>query len=156
MLAPGSRLPSFRLQDQHEAWWTPADVLGKGPFVVYFYPKDETPVCTAQACSFRDAFAEFTDHGAAVYGVSEDPPASHRAFAERHRLPFTLWSDPGGHFAAAMGLRKLLGILADRVTFVFDVDGVVRHHFQGRLAARRHVEESMTMLQALRTGRLDQ
>src|SRR5262252_1337051 len=101
------------------------DRLGK-TLVVYFYPKDETPGCTIEACGFRDQYQTFTDAGADVIGISRDTAESHEKFRSHHRLPFTLLTDPGGKVAEAWGVKSILGI-AGRVTFVFDKDGILRH-----------------------------
>ena len=116
--APDATLPSqtgeeTRLSQKWQA----------GPVVLYFYPKDETPGCTAEACSFRDNFEVFKEAGAEVIGVSNDSVESHKMFAEHHRLPFTLLSDKGGVLAKTYGVSKTLGLLPGRVTFIIDKSG---------------------------------
>ena len=125
------------------------DLLGTKAVVLYFYPKDETPGCTAQACAFRDQYQDFVDAGAEVIGVSGDGAGSHASFKEHHRLPFTLLSDPGGAGAKAFGVKKTLGLLAGRVTFVIDRGGVVRLRFDSQLQARRHIAEALTVVKTL-------
>ncbi len=120
--------------------------------VLYFYPKDETGGCTMQACAFRDAFESFTDAGAIVVGVSDDSLESHRSFAEHRRLPFPLLADESGELRKAFGVPNWLGILRNRVTFVIDRGGVVRHVFQAQLQATKHVEEALRIVQQLATG----
>ena len=117
--------------------------------VLYFYPKDETAGCTAQACAFRDAFEDFTDAGAIVVGVSDDSLESHRSFAEHRRLPFPLLSDENGELRRAFDIPNWLGILRNRVTFVIDTDGIVRHVFQSQLQASRHVEHALRIVRDL-------
>jgi thioredoxin-dependent peroxiredoxin len=146
MLAIGDRAPEFSLLDQNGHAVTRDALLARGPLVLYFYPKDETPGCTREACAFRDAFADFTDAGASVAGVSADDPATHKRFAERHRLPFTLLSDPKGQLAKQFGVKKTLGILPGRVTFVIDRLGVVRYAFSSQIAPERHVAEAIRIL----------
>ncbi|GAB3677365.1 peroxiredoxin [Salinisphaera aquimarina] len=119
------------------------------PVVVYFYPRDDTPVCTRQACSFRDHLGEFNALDAQVIGVSADDDASHRDFAERHALTFPLISDHDGSLSQAFGVGRALGVLANRVTFVIDRHGVIVMRYQAQLAAARHVEKAMTVLRTL-------
>ena len=121
--------------------------IGK-PLVVYFYPKDETYGCTKEACGFRDSYEDFTAAGAEVIGISRDDAASHEAFIGKHKLPFTLLSDPGGTVAAAWGLRGTLG-LPPRVTFVFDKGGVVRNKFDSMIRFGRHVDEALEVVKKL-------
>src|SRR5690606_34936307 len=105
-------------------------LAGDRPCVVlYFYPKDDTPGCTVEACSFRDAYAVFSDAGAEVVGISSDSVGAHKAFADKHRLPFRLLADHGGHVRASYGVKKTLGLIDGRVTFIIDRGGVVRHVF---------------------------
>jgi peroxiredoxin Q/BCP len=134
------------LLDQNGQTVTRDAVLARGPLVLYFYPKDETPGCTREACAFRDAFADFADAGASVAGVSSDDPASHARFAERHHLPFTLLSDPKGELAKKFGVKKTFGILPGRVTFVIDPGGVVRYAFSSQIAPEQHVAEALRIL----------
>ncbi len=121
--------------------------LGK-PLVVYFYPKDETYGCTIEACGFRDSYEDFTTAGAEVIGVSRDDAASHDAFIGKHKLPFTLLSDPGGKVAEGWGLRSTLGI-PPRVTFVFDKSGVVRNKFDSKIRFGKHVEDALEVVKKL-------
>jgi peroxiredoxin Q/BCP len=125
-----------------------ADHLGRW-VVVYFYPADDTPGCTAEACGFRDSYQDFTDAGAVVIGVSGDSTASHERFATKHRLPFTLLTDDDGSLRQAFGVGKTLGILPERVTFVIDPEGVVRKVFSSQLRATRHQAEALA---AIRSG----
>lgn len=124
-------------------------LLGKGTVVLYFYPKDETAGCTAQACSFRDRYEDFKAAGAEVIGVSADDGASHEAFKQHHRLPFMLLSDPGGKAANAFGVKKTFGLIAGRVTFVIDRAGVVRHQFDSLVRVQKHVEEALEIVKSL-------
>ena len=123
------------------------DRLGK-TLVVYFYPKDETYGCTKEACSFRDAYEDFTAAGADVIGVSSDDAASHASFKANHRLPFTLLTDPGGRVAGAWGVKGL-GPLKGRVTFVFDKAGVLRHRFDSAIRFGKHVDEALAIAKKL-------
>ena len=122
----------------------------KSEVVLFFYPKDNTPVCTAEACAFRDSYEAFRDAGAEVIGVSADSDASHRTFAGRHRLPFHLVSDPDGALRARFGVPKTLGLFPGRVTYLIDREGVVRHVVSSQLQAARHVDEMLATLKRLR------
>jgi peroxiredoxin Q/BCP len=124
------------------------DRLGK-TLVVYFYPKDETTGCTAEACSFRDQYEDFTAAGAEVIGISKDDSASHASFKSHHRLPFTLLSDPDGAVAKAWGVRRTLGLLPGRVTFVFDSSGTCKHRFDSQLRFGKHVDEALAIVKRL-------
>ena len=104
-LALGDRAPDFTLPDAGGKSISLHDLEGKGPIVVFFYPKDDTPGCTVEACSFRDRFDAFVEAGAAVVGISSDPPDSHGRFAQKHGLPMTLLSDVDGKVRAAWGVR---------------------------------------------------
>ena len=126
-----------------------SDLLKKKTVVLYFYPKDETLVCTAEACAFRDAYEVFTDAGAEVVGVSDDSVQSHAGFAAHHRLPFTLLSDRGGEVRKRYGVGTLMGLFKGRVTFVMDQGGVVRHVYSSRLEASAHVEQALETIRAL-------
>jgi len=148
-LEPGDKLPTFSLPNHDGETVRSEDLTGRGPFVVYFYPRDDTPGCTVEACAFRDEFEAFTEAGAAVYGVSADTPDQHRTFREKHNLPFTLLSDRDGTLSKAFGVKRSFGILPGRVTWVFDADGVVQHRFASQLQPRRHVTEALEVVRRL-------
>lgn len=148
-LGAGDRAPAFTLEDQDGRPVALADFRGRKNVVVYFYPKDDTPGCTREACAFRDHYEAFLDAGAEVLGISSDPPASHERFAARHRLPFRLLADPGGKVRAAFRVPRTAGLLPGRVTYVIDREGVIRHAFSSQLAATRHVGEALAVLRGL-------
>jgi peroxiredoxin Q/BCP len=125
-----------------------SELLGRGPVVLYFYPKDETLGCTVEACAFRDDHQRFLEAGAAVVGVSRDDEASHARFAAHHGLPFLLLSDPTGEVHRLFGVSSRLG-LADRVTYVIDRAGVVRHVFDSKVRMRAHVDRSLEVVREL-------
>jgi len=145
--AVGSAAPAFKLQDQAGKWHSLSDYKGKW-VVIYFYPKDDTPGCTKEACGFRDQYEEFQKLGAEVVGISSDSSASHQRFAAKHQLPFTLLADEGGAVRRLYGVPATLGLLPGRVTFVIDREGVVRHVLNSQLAAKRHVAEALATLDA--------
>jgi peroxiredoxin Q/BCP len=126
-----------------------SDYVGKKNVVLFFYPKDETAGCTVEACSFRDSHQDFVDAGAEVIGISSDSVDSHARFAARHHLPMLLLSDPSGAIAARYGIRKALGFIPGRVTFLVDRSGIVRHVTDGRLRLRGHASEALATLKQL-------
>jgi peroxiredoxin Q/BCP len=129
-----------------------ADFRGRQPVVLFFYPKDGTPICTKEVCAFRDAYEDFVKAGAAVIGISSDSEERHQEFAATHRLPFHLLSDTDGALRKAFGVPKTLGIMAGRVTYVIDREGIVRHIFNSQFAADRHVQEALGMVRQLTGG----
>lgn len=147
-ISNGTPAPDFALSDQHGRTVRLSDYRGKSATVVYFYPKDETAGCTAEACRFRDDFEKFSDMGAVVFGISDDSPESHLSFAANHRLPFQLLSDKGGAVRKLYGVKKTLGVIPGRVTFVIDREGIVRHVFSSQMDAEKHVDEALTALAA--------
>lgn len=142
-LKEGEMMPPFELEDQNNVTVRSSDLLGKGALVIYFYPHDETPGCTAEACAFRDAYEEFTDAGAMVVGISSDSAESHRKFAEHHRLPFTLLSDPKGVVKDAFGVKSKLNVIPSRITFVIEPSGRIAYVFSSLSRAEEHVKRSL-------------
>ena len=151
-LHEGDRAPEFTLPAADGKTVSLAELEGKGPIVVFFYPKDDTPGCTVEACSFRDRFDAFVQAGATVVGISSDPPASHESFARKHGLPMTLLSDADGKVRAAWGVKSTLGLIPGRATFVLDRGGIVRHVFVSQLRAGSHVTESLSVVKQLALG----
>jgi peroxiredoxin Q/BCP len=145
-LSVGDPAPDFSLPDADGRAVTLSSFRGRKAVVLYFYPKDDTPGCTKEACSFRDSYEDFAAAGAEVIGVSSDSGASHQRFARKHRLPFTLLSDAGGALRKRYGVPATLGLLPGRVTFVIDRDGIVRHVFNSQLAAAQHVREALRVI----------
>ena len=120
----GQQLPSVSFIAEDERKLTSSDLLGGQKTILYFYPKDDTPGCTKEACSFRDRMADYQRAGLRVYGVSLDSPESHRRFREKYRLNFPLLTDEGGEAAKALGVLGERGV-ANRVTFLLDPAGRV-------------------------------
>lgn len=148
-LLAGATAPDFTLNDQEGKPVALSSFRGVKNVVVYFYPKDDTPGCTKESCAFRDQFTAFTDVGAEVLGISSDSEKSHKAFAEKHRLPFRLLSDRGGKVRSAFGVPPTFGVVPGRVTYVIDKEGVIRHAFNSQRNATQHVDESLRILQTL-------
>ncbi|SFD53415.1 peroxiredoxin Q/BCP [Chitinophaga sp. CF118] len=141
----GSKVPTFQLKDQNGNIFDLASVLGKQPLVIYFYPKDETNVCTKEACSFRDSYDKFEKYGAKVIGISSDGVASHKSFAEHHKLNFTLLSDPDNKARKLFGVPKSF-VIPGRVTYIVDKNGVVVHEFNSLRDGEKHVTEALAAL----------
>lgn len=145
----GERAPDFTLPRADGTPFRLSEAVRRGVVVLYFYPKDETMGCVAEACAFRDEYDVFTEAGAEVVGVSADSSESHRQFAEHHRLPFVLLTDADGAVRKLYGVGKALGILDGRMTYVIDTKGVVRHVFSSRLQPTRHVAEALAIVRGL-------
>jgi thioredoxin-dependent peroxiredoxin len=125
------------------------DFIGTKPVVLFFYPKDDTPGCTKEACAFRDDYDQFEKLDAKVIGISSDSVESHRRFAKKHDLPFTLLSDEGRKVSRLYGVSNAFGIFPGRVTYVIDTQSVVRHIFSSQLGVEQHVEEALNALQSI-------
>ena len=146
---PGSPAPDFRLQDQNGEWHALADYRGQW-LAVYFYPKDDTPGCTTEACNFRDNIYAFRAIGANVVGVSLDDVASHKAFAEKYSLPFILLADTDGEMARDYGVLrdwKLVQIAA-RESFIVNPDGIIVKHYED-VDPDTHTDEVLAELERL-------
>lgn len=148
-LQVGDRAPDFTLPNQSGESVTLSRLLGEKVVVLYFYPKDNTRACTAEACSFRDSYENFTDAGAEVVGVSSDSVASHEKFAGRNELPFTLLSDVGRAVRKQYGAATLGGVVPGRTTFVIDRDGVIRHAFSSMMNVGAHIDEALAVVKGL-------
>jgi thioredoxin-dependent peroxiredoxin len=147
----GSSIPTFVLPDQNGNLFDINSVIGKKNLVIYFYPKDDSPGCTAQACSFRDQFEVFNEADAVIIGISGQSVESHKEFAEKYRLSFTLLSDEGNKIRKQFGVPSdLLGLLPGRVTFVADKKGKVIYVFNSQTQVTKHVDEALRILKELK------
>jgi thioredoxin-dependent peroxiredoxin len=145
----GSKAPDFTLPSQSGAPVRLQDRLGERVIVLYFYPRDDTRGCTAEACAFRDSYEVFADAGADVIGISSDSVDRHAAFAGKHQLPFTLLSDEGGQVRKRYGVPAVLGVLPGRVTYVIDRQGTVRHVFSSMTNIGQHVSDALETVRQL-------
>jgi thioredoxin-dependent peroxiredoxin len=145
----GSVAPDFTLPSQSGEIVNLKGFVGSKPVVLFFYPKDDTPGCTKQACAFRDDYEQFGKLDAEVMGISSDSVESHRSFASKHDLPFTLLSDEGGKVRRLYGVSSTFGLFPGRVTYVIDREGVVRHVFSSQLEAVKHVEVALKSLHSI-------
>lgn len=145
----GDRIPFFSLEDQDGNEFSIKDHIGS-PMVIYFYPKDDTPGCTREACSFRDQYEEFTDAGVTVIGISGDTVEDHRKFRDKYSLPFTLLSDPDNQVRNLFGVPgSLFGMIPGRVTYIIDAEGIVRQIFNSQFRATQHVKEALKSIAAM-------
>lgn len=142
----GDSLPNFTAFKQDGTIFTSQHIQNK-PVVIYFYPKDNTPGCTTQACSFRDAYQDFQDLGAEVIGVSGDSIRSHQGFQQKYKLPFILLSDENRKLRKLFGVpTALFGLIPGRVTYVFNSKGVCIYIFDS-LNAKNHIAKALIALQ---------
>lgn len=150
LLKEGDAVPDVTLKGAGDRPVRLRDLVGQKVLVVYFYPKDDSPGCTVQACSLRDQYEDFVAAGAEVVGISGDSVTSHEGFATKHRLPFVLLSDAGGEARDAFGVPpSLLGLIPGRVTFVVDRKGVIRHAFESQLRVGEHVRRALDLVRTL-------
>ena len=147
-LSVGDRAPLVALRDA-DGVERRSDQLAGQALVLFFYPKDDTPGCTMEACAFRDSYADLRALGAEVWGVSGDDASSHQRFAGKHQLPYPLLVDTGNQLRRAYGVPAVLGLLPGRVTYVIDGQGVIRHVFNNLLDGPAHRREAIEALQAL-------
>jgi thioredoxin-dependent peroxiredoxin len=146
----GDKAPDFSLPSQMGDNVTLSEFFGKKNVVLYFYPKDETPGCIKEACTFRDSYEELANLGAEVLGVSGQSVESHKSFATHYGLPFILLSDQDNAVRKLYGVPSSgLGLIPGRVTYIIDKQGIVRHIFNSQTQAPRHVEEAKKTLQEL-------
>ncbi|MBM5790209.1 MAG: peroxiredoxin [Cyanobacteria bacterium M_surface_10_m1_298] len=155
VLAPalntGDSAPLIALSDQNGNERRSDQLAGKA-LVLFFYPKDDTPGCTMEACAFRDSYADLQALGAEVWGVSGDDASSHQRFAQRHNLPYPLLVDKGNQLRKAFGVPSVLGLLPGRVTYVIDGSGVIRHVFNNLLDGPAHRREAIEALRSLQSA----
>ena len=145
----GSIAPDFIIPSQSGQMVSLKDFVGEKPVVLFFYPKNDTPGCTKEACAFRDDHEGFRKLDAEVIGISSDSVESHRSFATKHNLPYTLLSDEERKVRNLYGVPNTLGLFPGRVTYVIDRDGIVRHVFSSQLGAEKHVEEALIALRSI-------
>ncbi len=149
-LKVGEKAPQFSAQADDGSHVDLLGALKEGNVVLYFYPKDETMGCTAEACSFRDYWKEVRAEKAVVIGVSSDSVESHASFKKHHELQFTLVSDPDKRIRESYGVQRRL--MPARVTFVIDQSGVIRHVYDSNLAPTHHVREALAALRRINGG----
>lgn len=147
----GSTIPEFSLPDQNGNMFDISSVLGKKNLVIYFYPKDDSPGCTKEACSFRDQFEVFNKADAVIIGISGQSVESHKEFANKYKLTFALLSDEGNKIRKLFGVpTNFLGLLPGRVTYIADKTGKVIYIFNSQTNATKHVDEALRILKELK------
>jgi thioredoxin-dependent peroxiredoxin len=147
----GSPVPRFTLPDQNGKLFSIDSVIGKKNLVIYFYPQDDSPGCTREACYFRDELDVFLDEDAMIIGISGQSVESHKKFAEKHHLGFTLLSDKGDRVRKLFGVPvNFFGLLPGRVTYIVNKAGVVVYVFDSQTQARKHVDEAMRILKEMK------
>ena len=144
----GDKLPDFSLFDQDGKNRTSKQCKGR-KIVLFFYPKDDTPGCTAEACRFRDKYDLFKLFGSVVWGVSNDNQLSHQKFAKKNKLPFPLLCDENNSLRKKFGVPKVLGLLDGRVTYLVDSTGVIRHIFNDLINSTKHVTTALQILEGI-------
>ena len=137
-----TKFPEFNLYDEKRKIITEEDISGKWS-VIFFYPKDESPGCTLQSCSFRDKYEEFNTLGVQIFGVSSDSVSSHKKFKEKHNLQYSLLSDKGGILAERLKLKKNLGFLPARVTLIVNPEGIIIYAHTSQLGVTGHVRKAL-------------
>lgn len=144
----GSSIPEFTLKNQEGKDFNISELIGKKNMVVYFYPKDDTPGCTKEACSFQDMYEDFKKIDTEVIGISGQSVESHKSFANKYNLTFTLLADEGNKVRKQFGVpTSFFGLLPGRVTYVINKEGKVIHTFNSQLNAEKHVSESIRILE---------
>lgn len=148
-LKVGDTIPRFTAKDTDGNDFDSATVVGHKPLVIYFYPKDNTPGCTAQACSFRDQYEDFKDLGAEVIGISSDSVASHQKFSKQFKLPFILLSDSDKKIRKLFGVPAgMFGLIPGRVTYVTNKNGVIQMIFDSVLATK-HISKALESIKKI-------
>lgn len=148
-LRVGDKIPNFKSKNTNGEDFDSANIVGKKPIVIYFYPKDNTSICTAQACSFRDQYEEFTDLGAEVIGISSDSIDSHKKFAKEHQLPFILLSDSDKKIRTLFGVpSSFFGLLPGRVTYVIDKEGFITMIFNS-MKGQKHIVKALESIKKI-------
>lgn len=147
----GDKVPLFSLLDQNGKELSISSVIGKKNLVIYFYPKDDSPGCTKEACSFRDQFDVFNEEDAMIIGISGQSVESHKKFAEKYHLNFTLLSDEGDKVRKMFGVPvNFMGMIPGRVTYIVDKSGKVVYVFDSQTQATKHVDEALRILKGLK------
>jgi peroxiredoxin Q/BCP len=144
-LKVGDKIPSFSLRDQNDILFSISDYIGKKILVVYFYPRDESSVCTKEACSFRDQYDQFTKAGAMVIGINSGTVESHKEFIQNHKLPFTLLSDPDNKVLKMFGVKSKF-FISGRETFVVDLSGKIVFTYDSFTNGPAHEKEALQFI----------
>ena len=150
-IKPGDKAPEIALPDQ-EGNERSSKNLKNQTLVLFFYPKDDTPGCTAEACGFRDNYDLFKIFGAEVWGVSSDSQESHRNFSQKNQLPFPILTDKRNKLRQAFGVPNVLGVIPGRVTYIINSKGIVKHIFKNLLDGPAHVNDALRILEEVKNS----
>jgi peroxiredoxin Q/BCP len=146
----GDTCPQFTLANQFGEMVNISNLIGTTTLVIYFYPKDDTPGCTKEACSFRDSYEEFKELGCEVIGISSDSVTDHKKFAEKHRLSFTLLADTKKDVRKAFGVpSNLFGLIPGRVTYIVDLQGKIRGVYNSQTNPLGHIQQALELVRTL-------
>jgi peroxiredoxin Q/BCP len=149
----GDNCPAFSLPDSQGKQIDVNQYLGQKILVLFFYPKDDTPGCTKEACAFRDAYADFIELGCEVFGISSDASQSHQAFQQKHQLPYPLLSDAQKKVRRLFGVpASLFGLLPGRVTYIVGLDGKIAGIFNSQTNPVGHINEALKVAKNLLTA----
>ena len=151
MLNVGDHAPNFQVKDQDSKDFDFYTYKKQSHVVLYFYPKDETPGCTAQSCSFRDNYEGIDALGAKILGISADSTASHKAFQSKYKLPFPLLSDPDGKVRKLYNVKKTFGLLPARVTYIISPNHKILHAFSSQMQIQKHIDNVVDFLRSRST-----
>jgi peroxiredoxin Q/BCP len=153
----GDKIPDFTLPDQFGSPFEISSLVGKKMVVIFFYPRDESPTCTRQACHFRDMYQSFVEAGAEIIGISSQSVKSHLDFASKYNLQYRILSDEGNRVRKLFGVPSdFFGLMPGRVTYVADLKGTVIYIFSSQLNVEKHVDEALKILFLMKsTGRKD-
>jgi peroxiredoxin Q/BCP len=146
-LIVGDKMPAFSLTDQYGKTFNSSDYVGRNILVIYFYPKDESMVCTKEACSFRDSFNDFAKAGAKVIGINDGTVASHKEFSDHYKLPFILLSDPADKVYHLFGVEDTF-FMTGRQTFVIDLKGKVAFTYESMIQGRKHAADALAFIRS--------
>lgn len=144
----GDEVPEFELKDQDGQLFNISKYLGKHHIIVYFYPRDESPGCTTEACTFRDNIEKFDDLNCKIIGISKDSSSRHNSFSKHYKLPFTLLSDRQNKVRQLFGVKPAIpGLIQGRKTYIINTEGKVSHMFEYQYQPRKHVLKSLLALE---------
>jgi peroxiredoxin Q/BCP len=150
MIQIGDNCPDFQLHDTSGKMINMTDFIGKKKMVIYFYPKDDTPGCTKEACSFRDSYEDFKEFDCEVIGISSDSEEKHSFFASKHKLPFILLADTDKKVRKLFGVPgNLFGLIPGRVTYIIGLDGKVKGIYNSQTNPLGHIEKALELVKSL-------
>ncbi|MBS1917051.1 MAG: peroxiredoxin [Bacteroidetes bacterium] len=147
-LEVGDKVPLFTLKQTDNTDFNINDYIGKKILVIYFYPKDESAVCTKEACSFRDSYTDFTNAGALVIGINAASVETHKAFQQNHQLPFILLSDPGNKVLKMFGVKNKF-FITGRETFVVGLDGKIAYTYTAFMQGKEHSDKALEFIKQM-------